>query len=189
MHERCCGNCCCCVVEFKLDAILELLIAIYSGRAVDLNIVFGLTGRSPMKGSATMNKKASGPVVKCACLAKKGGPKKAVMPDVTFTDPLPKSMILQPLDAAGAVIVLTSADTVSTTLVSDSAVFVVSAGVDNLNYVATIPPQTPFGSVANLAATAVGTIQGAPADLIASVKVTLNVPPSPVAVDLAIIFA
>ncbi len=189
MHEHCCGCSCCRLIEWKLNAILELLICIHTGKAVDLSILFGLAN-PPTKGSATVaNKKATGPVVKCPCLSKKSGPKKAVMPDVVLTDPLPKTIILQPLDASGNVVVLTPSDTVTGTLTSDSAALTISAGVDTVNYVGTIPANTPMGSVANLAATLTGTIRGAPADLTASVKCTISVPPSPVAVDLAIIFA
>ncbi len=156
------------------------------GVVVDLGILF------KPKGERMANKKATGPEVKCPCLTKKGGKHGLVMPEVTLTDPLPKSITLQPLDASGNAVPLTPADNVTGTLVSDNAAALeISSdpGADSLHYVGTIPANTPAGSVANLAATLKGTIQGAPADLSASVKVTISLPPSPVAVDLAIIFA
>jgi len=109
--------------------------------------------------------------------------------DVFLTDPLPRSITLQPLDVNNNPVVLTPSDLVQGTLVSDSPSLAITAGADTLNYVGTIPANTPQGSVANLAATLKGTIQGAAADLAASVKVTINLPPAPVAVNLAIIFA
>ncbi len=176
--------------SFKVIAHdINLLTSFITGRAVDLNIVFDPSVLpTPKKESSNMaNKKASGPAVKCPCLAPKGG-HKAVMPDVTLTDPLPKSISLQPLDASGAVVALSPSDAVTGTLSSDNASLTITAGADSLNYVGTIPADTPQGSVANLSATLKGTIKGAPADLTASVKVTINVAPSPVAVDLAIVF-
>lgn len=173
----------------KLDAIFELLTRINPGKAVDLSIVFGSATPTTAKGNEMANKKATGAAVKCPCLAAKAGPKKAVMPDITLTDPLPKSITLQPLDKDGNVVTLTPSDTVAGTLSSsDSAVLAVAAGADTLNYVGTIPANTPQGSTADLAATLKGTIQGAAADLSASVHVTINVPPATVAVDLAIVF-
>ncbi len=176
----------------RLDATAKGVVAIYAeitGKAAeDLNIVFGPL-LPILKGNVHManNKKAHGPGVKCPCLAPKGG-KKATMPDVLLTDPLPASVTIQPLDASGNPIALTAADIVTCTLTSDSGSLVISDGADATHFVATIPANTPQGSVANLAATLDGTIQGAPAHLTASVKVTINVPPNPVAVDMAIIF-
>lgn len=135
------------------------------------------------------NKKASGPALKHACLAPKGKHVGAVMPGVTLTSPLPASLTLQPLDSSGHPVALTPADTVTTTLTSDSPNFVITPGADGTHYVGTIPANTPQGSVANLAATMKGTIGGSPADLTASVAVTLDISPSPTAVDLSIIFA
>jgi hypothetical protein len=164
------------LIELKLDAILALLKAIYTGKATDLAINF-------KKGTETMSN------VNVPCLSEKSKSKpRAVMPDVTLTSPLPTSMTLQPLNAAGAAIVLTPADVVTGTLASDNVALTISAGADSTHYTGTIPANTPQGSVANLAATLKGTIQSAPADLTASVKVTIDVPPSPVATDLAIIF-
>ncbi len=137
------------------------------------------------------HKAATGPAIKCPCLAPKhrGHKPQAVMPDVTITDPAPKSITLQPLDSSNNVVALQSADSVVGTLTSDNdAALAITAGADTLNWVGTIPANTPAGSVANLSATLKGTIQNAPADLSASVKVTINIPPNPVAVDLAIVF-
>ncbi len=172
----------------KIAANLLRIADCLCHKPVDMALIIG--DNPPTKGSAKVaNKKASGPAVKVPCLSKKGGPKRAVMPDVTLTDPLPKSITLQPLDAGGVAVPITPADSVTGTLTSDNdSALAISAGVDSLNYVGTIPANTPAGSVANLAATLVGTIQGAPADLTASVKVIVSIPPSPVAVDLAIIF-
>ncbi len=157
------------------------------GVVVDMGIVFG-SHHSKGESAMASNKKATGAAIKVACLSKKGV--KGVQPDVVLTDPLPKSITLQALDANKQPVPLTPADVVQGTLVSDSANYVISNdGADTLHYVGTIPPNTPMGSEANLAATEVGTIQGAAADLAASVKVIINVPPSPVAVDMAIIFA
>ncbi len=167
------------------NAIAKIAAAV--GTVTDLGIAFG-SNPPNSKGNVMANKKASGPAVKCACLSKKGGPMKAVMPDITLTDPLPKSITLQPLDASGNAVPLTPADNVQGTLTSDAEHLAITPGPDSLNYVGTIPANTPQGSVANLAATLTGTIQGAAANLTASVKVTINVPPQPVAVDLAIIF-
>lgn len=175
----------------SIDASLKKIVTcvcIEPGKAEDLSIVLESQPPSSSKGKVDMaaNKKASGPDLKCPCLAAKGGPKKAVMPDVTITDPAPKSIALQAIDASGAVVVLTPADSVTGTLTSDSPNFVVAPGADTLTYTGTIPAGTPFGTVANLAATLVGTIQGSPANFTASVKLTINIPPSPVAVDLII---
>ena len=134
------------------------------------------------------NKKGTGPDKKCPALAPKNVKPNMVMPDVILTDPLPKSLTLQPVDVNGAPVVLTPADSVTGTLTSDSTNFTIAAGADTTHYTGTIPANTPTGSVANLAATLTGTIQGAPANLTASVKVTINLPPNPVAVDLQIIF-
>ncbi len=170
---------------------LERIADCVCHKVVDLGLV--IQSQSPStKGSVPMahNKKAHGPAVKCPCLAPKGSKPKAVMSDVNITDPAPKSITLQPLDINGGVVTLSSTDSVIGTLVSDNdAALAITAGADTLNYVGTIPANTPMGSVANLAATLKGTIQNAPADLSASVKVTINIPPSPVAVDLAIVFA
>jgi hypothetical protein len=174
-------------IQSDLKKVLDLL----TGKAADLAIVFGKAAPpiSP-KGSDPMpNKKASGPAIKCPCLAPKGGPKKAVMPGVTLTSPLPASITLQPLDAAGNVITLAAGDSVTTTLTSDNtAALAIAAGTDNLHWLGTIPANTPPGSVANLAATMTGAIGGASVSLTASVQVTIDVPASPVAVDLAIVF-
>ncbi len=159
------------------------------GVVVDLSIEFGSRSHF-VKGESTMaNKKATGPAIKVGCLAPKGGPIKSVGEDIVLTSPLPSSITLQALDANKNPVPLTPADSVTGTLTSDSANFVISNdGSDSLHYIGTIPPNTPMGSEANLAATEVGTIQGAAADLTASRKVIINVPPNPVAVDLAIIF-
>jgi hypothetical protein len=109
-----------------------------------------------------------------------------VMPDLTLTA-APASITLQPLDASGNPVILAPADIVTGTLTSDSASFIIGAGADTTHYVATIPANTPLGTVANLAATLTGTIQGAAADLTASVKLTLNIPPVPMATDLEIV--
>lgn len=171
----------------QINAGIQRLVAcICEGKAVDLSIVLGQQPPTTSKGSAPMaNKKASGPGVKVQCFAPKGG-KKAVMPDVTITDPAPKSIALQAIDSSGNVVVLQPTDSVTGTLTSDSPSLTIGAGADTLNYVGTIPANTPFGSVANLTATMTGTIQGSPANFTASVKVTINIPPSPVAVDLII---
>jgi hypothetical protein len=182
-HHNCCG--CCRVIEIKLDAILQLLIAIQTGKPVDLNIVFGLTPPKTRE-NVMANKKGSGPAKKCPCLKPKSGGKGAVMVPITLTD-VPASINLQPIDASGNPVTISPSDTVTGTLTSDSASFVIAPGVDTLNYTATIPANTPQGTIANLSATAKGTIQGAAADLTASVQLTLNIPPSPVAVDLQII--
>jgi len=134
------------------------------------------------------NKKGTASPVKCPCFGKKGGPKGAVMPDLTITS-VPQSITLQAVD--GSVppnpVPIGPNDTVTGTLTSDSASFVIAPGVDSTHYVATIPANTPQGTVANLSGTEVGTIQGAPANFTASLKLTLNIPPVPVAVDLDII--
>ena len=172
-----------------IAADVHRVVAEFTGEAVDLDIVFESTAPpTPKKDGAIMsNKKATGPAIQCPCLVPKGG-KKAVMPDVTLTSPLPASIMLQPLDASGNPVVLTPSDTVTGTLTSDNAGLTITAGADTTHYTGTIPANTPMGTVANLAATLTGTIQGAAANLTASVKVTINVPPSPVAVDLAIVF-
>lgn len=135
------------------------------------------------------NQKATGSPVKVLCLAPKGAPKKigAVQPGIVITA-VPKSITLQAIDANGNAVPIAPTDSVTGTLASDSTNFVIGAGTDTTNYVATIPANTPFGTIANLAATEQGTIQGAAANLTASVEVTLNIPPAPVAVDLQIIF-
>lgn len=167
-------------------SVCRLVDALLAPKAVDLDIVFGSPQVRGMKNMA--NKKATGPAVKCPCLAHKGG-KKAVMPDVTLTDPLPASITLQPLDASGNVVALTPADNVQGTLTSsNSAVFSVTQTADSLHFVGTIPANTSQGSTTDLTATLKGTIGGAAADLNASVHVIINLPPAPVAVDLAIIF-
>lgn len=184
-HCHCC--CCCRVIEIKLNAILQLLISIQTGRPVDLEIILGLTPSKPMKGKDAMaNKKGTGAPVKCPCLKKKIGKVGAVMPPITLTT-VPASITLQPVDASNNPVTISSSDSVTGTLTSDSSSFVIGAGADDRHYVATIPANTPQGTIANLAATLVGTIQGAPADLAASIQLTLNIPPSPVAVDLEII--
>lgn len=179
-------------IHKMLHCIVHLLDCIKHGKAVDLGIVFGSLHPKSMKGGITMpNKKAAGPAIKVGCLSKRGGMKSA-QPDVIFTDPLPKSVVLQPLDDNKQPVPLTSADKVKGTLTSDSDKFTVvqdTTNTDTLHYVATIAANTPLGTEANLAATLVGTIQGAAADLDASVKVILNIPPNPVAVDLLISFA
>jgi hypothetical protein len=134
------------------------------------------------------NKKATGSPIKCACLKPKSPNKSAVMNPIILTT-VPSSITLQPIDANGNVVVLTPADSVTGTLTSDSSSFVIGTGADTLHYTAQIPANTPLGTVANLAATLKGTIQGAAADLTASVQVTLQIPPSPVAVDLEIMIA
>jgi len=165
----------------QIDAIFRKL-----GLEVDdLDIVIGPIS----KGTAMVSKKATGSPVKCPCLAPKSTTKRAVMPDVVITDPAPKSITLQPKDANGNPVPLTSADTVTGGVTSDNAAFAISAGVDTTHFTATIAANTSQGTVANLAATLKGTIQGAAADLTASVKVTIDIPPSPVAVDLDIIIA
>jgi hypothetical protein len=175
------------LTQIKLNTIIQLLLSIQTGKAVDLAIVFGLQPPIHAKGTNAMaNQKATGPAVKCPCLTQKGQ-KKAVMPDVTLTSPLPQTIQLQPLDSNGNPIGLAPTDTVTTTL-TDDANLTISAGADSTHYVGTIPANTSQGAVANLAATMKGTIQGAPADFTASVKVTIDVPPNPVAVDLAIVF-
>ncbi len=188
-----CSPCCCnCydrlrLIEAKVNAILEILVNLQTGKAVDLSIVFGLAHPiKPTEGTVTMaNKKATGAGKKCPCLAQKGKVG-MVMPDLTLTS-VPASITLQPLDASGNAVPVSAGDTVNGTLTSDSPNFVIAAGADSTHYGATIPANTPQGTVANLAATLTGTIQGAPADLAASVKLTLDIPPVPVAVDLEII--
>ncbi len=170
-------------VESQLTCLVEAL----TKRAVDLGIAFGSMPLAHERRRA-MAKKATGPTVEVPCLKPKGSGVGAVMPDITLTDPLPKSIKLQPLDTSGAVVNLVTGDSVTGALTSDSPSLTIAAGADQLNFVGTIPPNTPQNSVANLAATLKGTIAGAPADLSASVKVTINVPPAPVAVDLAIVF-
>jgi len=134
------------------------------------------------------NKKGTGSPIKSACLkaALKGGGKGAVMPPITLTS-VPASITLQPVDVNGNVVVLTPSDSVTGTLTSDSASFVINPGTDSLHYTATIPANTPQGTIVNLSATLVGTIQGSPANFTASVQLTLNIPPVPVAVDLDIV--
>ena len=186
MEPNCC--CCCCeLIQVELRAILQLLISIQTGKAVDLNIVFGLTPANPAKGTSKMaNKKGTGSPVKVKMTRK--GKVGAVMPDLTLTA-VPSSITLQPVDdnTPPNPVTVGPADVVTGTLTSDSSSFSIGAGADTLHYVATIPANTPMGTVANLAATLVGTIQGAPADFTSSVKLTLNIPPSPVATDLEII--
>lgn len=185
--DKCC--CCCCeVLKIKVNAILELLISLQTGKAVDLRIVFGFPPSPHAKGNEMANKKASGPEVKCPCLAPKTASKKMIMPDVILVDPAPKSITLQPLDANGNVVALTPADTVQGTLASNSPNLAVVQAADTTHYTGTIPANTPFGSTADLAATLNGTIQGAQAALTSSVHVVINIPPNPVAVDLEIIF-
>jgi hypothetical protein len=134
------------------------------------------------------NKKAIGPPMKVPCLVAKGAHKKPgmVQPGVVITIP-PASLTLQPLDASGNPITLTSADSVNGTLTSDSSSFVIGPGADSTHYVATIPPNTALGTIVNLAGTLVGTIQSAAANLTASLQLTLQIPPSPVAVDMDIV--
>ena len=160
----------------KLDGIARKVDAIFDNLGLevsDLNII--------VKGK---NMKAKGSPIKCPCLSSQG----AVMPDVTLTT-APASITLVPIDANKNPVPLTPADNVTGTLASDSTSFVIAAGSDTLHYTATIPANTPLGTVANLAATVTGTIQGAAASLTASVKIIINIPPAPVAVDLEIIIA
>ena len=169
----------------QLIAIEEkILAALLPPVATDLHIEFG----SQSKEKHMASKKTSGPGIKCPCLTAKSGGTKAVMPGVTLTSPLPASLTLQPVDASGNPVALQPTDSVTATLTSDSAIFAISQGPSQLQFVGTIPANTPQGTVANLAATLNGTIQGAAADLTASVQVTIDVPPAPVAVDLQIIF-
>lgn len=172
----------------RIEELLKRIVNTLLGKNItDLDIL--VEPNQPTKeGSNTMNnKKATGSPIKCQCL-RPAGLKSAVMPDITLTTP-PSSITLQPVDANGNPVGLSPTDTAKGTLTSDSASFVIGAGADTLHYVATIPANTPLGTVANLSATLFGTIQGAPANLTASVKVTLNIPPTPVAVDLDIIIA
>ena len=182
-------HCQCCawlrLIEIELNAILQLLISIHTGKPVDLAIVFGSMASKFQKGKDAMAKKATGSPVKCPCLKKKTG-HQAVMTPLTLTS-VPSSITLQPIDSGGNPVTVTPSDSVTGTLTSDSSSFVIVSGVDTLHYTATIPANTPQGTVANLAATLVGTIQGAPADFTASIQLTLNIPPVPVAVDLEII--
>lgn len=180
---------CCELVNIKLNAILALLNSIYPGKAVDLEIVFGLRPSQTSKGSVSMpNKKATGSPVKCPCLKAKGTSKQMVMTPLTITSPVPASITLQTIDQNGNPYTLAPTDTVTTTLASDNAGYVISAGADNTHWVGTIPANTPQGTIANLASTEIGTIAGAAASFTASVQLTLNIPPSPVAVDMEIIF-
>jgi hypothetical protein len=156
--------------------IFQKILAALSGGAVDLNI--------DLKGSARMNKKATGPALKFNMLKK--GLKGAVMPPQTLTT-VPASITLVPVDASNNPAVISPTDAVAGTLTSDSASFVIVPGADTLHYTATVPANTPLGTVVNLAATLVGTIQGSPASFTASLQLTLNIPPSPVAVDLDIV--
>lgn len=139
-----------------------------------------------------MVKHATGPAVTCPCLSdSKGGKAKMVMPEVVLVDPAPKAVTLQVIDPiTGNPHPLDPADVVTGTLTSDNeAVFSVVQDADTLHYTATIPANTPLGSVANLAATVNGTIGGNPQNLTASVKVTINIPPASQPLDLQILIA
>lgn len=172
----------------RLETKIDQLIALHR-KAVDLGIVFGSASPTPVtRGSEMANKKATGSPVKCPCLKPKSGGAKAVMPDITLTDPLPKTITLQPLDASGGVVTLAPTDVVQGTLISSNANFIVTPEADTLHFIGTIPPNTAQGSTADLSATLKGTIANSPADLTASVHLILNLPPNPVAVDLAIVF-
>jgi hypothetical protein len=177
-------------IAIMTKAIIQFLNSLETGKAVDLDIVVG-SAPPTMKGSASMaNKKGTGPGIKCPALKKSSGGMKAVMTPVTLTA-VPASITLQPVDGATPPnpVPIAATDSVQGTLVSDSNEFVVAAGTDTLHYVATIPANVPQGTVVNLSATLNGTIQGAAANFTASVQITLNIPPSPVAVDLDIIIA
>lgn len=164
-----------------------------NGRAVDLDIVLGSGSSKPTKGSGTVanNKRGTGAPVKCKMtqgMQQKGtaAVKGAVQNPITLTT-VPSSITLQPVDASNNPVQIAPGDTVNGTLTSDSASFTVAPGADSLHYTATIPANTPQGTVVNLSATLNGTIQGAPANLSASVQLTLNIPPVPTAVDLEIV--
>ena len=136
------------------------------------------------RGEHRANKKATGSPLNLK--SQVAGTKGAVMPPQTITTP-PASITLQMVDASGNPVPVGPGDTVTGTLTSDAPSFVISPAADTLHYTATIQANTPLGTVVNLAATANGTVQGAQANLVASVQLTLNIPPSPVAVDLNII--
>jgi hypothetical protein len=182
---------CCAALEVKLNTIIQMLINLNPGKAVDLDLVVKSLANPSTKGTNAMagNKKASGPAIKCPCLKAPGGPKQAVMPTVTLTLPLPASIALQPINASGGNVTIAPTDSVTGTLVSDSPNLVIAQAADSLHYTGTIPANTPFGSVANLAATLIGTIQNAPANFTASVQVVIDLPAVPVATDLDILFS
>lgn len=126
--------------------------------------------------------------IKCPCIADKKGGYKAVSPPVVFTDANPKTIILQLIDANGQPVALDENDSVQGTCTSDNPALTVSEAGDSLHYAGSIPsPMPPTGTVVNLAATAKGTVKGAPFDGAASVQITINIPPTPTAVDLQII--
>jgi hypothetical protein len=134
------------------------------------------------------NKKATGSPIVNACLAPKGSRSHAPLAQAgIILTSAPSSLTLQPLDKNGNPVTLTPSDKVAGTLASDSTSFGVIPGVDSTHYIATIPANTPLGTVVNLSATMTGTIGGAAADLTASLPLTLNIPPVPVATDLEII--
>ena len=135
------------------------------------------------------NKKATGSPLTIPCF-KKGMKANAVMPPQSLTT-APSAITLQNVDGATPPnpVTIGPGDSVTGTLASDSTSFVVAAGADSLHYTATIPAQTPLGTVVNLSATETGTIQGSPANFTSSIQLTLNIPPVAVAVDLQIIIA
>lgn len=180
--------------EHELAALTKLSIDVhriadsfYLPEAADLDIVLGTASPKPVKGSEIMsNKKGTGSPVSIKMTQRGASAKGAIMTPQTLTA-VPSSITLQPVDVSGNPVKIAPTDSVNGTLASDSASFAVAAGADSLHYTATIPPNTPQGTVASLSATLNGTIQGAPANLTASIQLTLNIPPVPVAVDLDII--
>lgn len=135
------------------------------------------------------NKKATGTAMKMPVLKAKGGKVVGMVMAPVVLTAAPSSITLQPVDGATPPnpVVIQPTDSVTGTLASDSTSFVIVPGADTLHYTATIPANTPLGTIVNLSATLVGTIQGAAANFTASVQITLNIPPNPVAVDLEII--
>jgi hypothetical protein len=140
--------------------------------------------------AATSHAAASSAVMACPCISDKSKtPMKAVMTPLVITEPAPKGILLQLVDANMVPVPIGPNDNVAGTLTSDSQFFVIAPGEDSLHYTASIPPDTPFGTVVHLAATASGTVQGAPFNGTASIEITINLPPQPVATDLTIVIS
>jgi hypothetical protein len=139
------------------------------------------------KESVTMAQKATGSPLKVKFVRK--GSKGAVMPGLVITSP-PASITLQPVDSAtppNPVPVLPT-DSAVGTVTSDSSLFTIVPGPDTLHYTATLAAGIPMGTVVNLSATLIGTVQGVQESFTASVQLTINIsPPLPVATDLQII--
>lgn len=153
-----------------LKALLALLQVIVGQLPSDLQII--------TKGT-TMAKQ------KVTSFLKPKGKVGQVMPPVTITNAT-DSIALVVVDQNGNPINNIDMTTVTTKLVSDNPAFAIT-NVDELHYVASIPPGTT--GTANLSATLTFN-SGSPGPFTASVACTLNIPPTPLTpTDLQIIIS